>query len=192
MLYPVVTLYRTHHIIQLKELLTDSLKMGHSHSPSAFQRIFEEATTLATALVMSITSQPDYWLQHLTALQQAYNTLTAANNILTKRMNALEGVDRELAKACVSVTATQEALNHSLTEQLRLMQQQNSLSVTSSQTSRPSPNHPDPEKFNGDKMKLEAFITQLRICYEWYVACLLTKFISMLNARYVAHMASEC
>ena len=133
--------------------------MGDSHSPSEFQKVFEEATTSPAAFVTSITSQPEYWLQHLTALQQAYNTLA-------ERVNAFEGVDEKLAKACASVVTTQEALNHSLTEQLRLMQQQNSLSVTPSQTSRPSPNQPDLEKFNGDKTKLEAFITQLRIKFQ--------------------------
>ena len=30
-------------------------------------------------------------------------------------------------------------------------------------SSRPSTNHPNPDKFNGDKTKLEAFVTQLRI-----------------------------
>ena len=124
--------------------------------------MFDEATVSAAALVHSVTSQPEYWLQCLTALQHAYSNLTFANNTLNERVNALEGVDEELAKACASVTVTQEALNHSLTEQLRLMQQ--SPATTSfTPTSRPSPNHPDPDKFNGDKTKLEAFITQLQI-----------------------------
>ena len=42
--------------------------------------------------------------------------------------------------------------------------QQNSAVITShASTSRPCPNHPDPDKFSGDKTKLKAFITQLRI-----------------------------
>ena len=142
--------------------------MGDSHSPSEFQRVFKEATTLSAALVTSITSQPDYWLQNLTALQGVYsdlsttNTRFVASNVeLGERIQALEGVDKELAKARASVVATQEALNHSLIKQLRLMQQ--GPVTTSHPTSRPLPNHPDPEKFNGDKTKLEAFITQLRI-----------------------------
>ena len=138
--------------------------MDTAHAPSEFQRVFDEATVSAAALINSVTSQPEYWLQNLTALQHAYNNLTVANNTLTERVNALEKVDEELAKTRVSVTATQEALNHSFTKQLCLMQQQqNPIIMSTTPTSRPSPNHPDPDKFNRDKAKLEAFITQLRI-----------------------------
>ena len=131
------------------------------HASSNFRRVFDEATVLFAALVNSITSQPEYWLQNLTALQQAYSHLTTINDKLNGRISALKGVDEELVKARASVVATQEALNHSFTEQLRLMQQ--APVTTSHLTSRPSPNHPDPDKFNGNKAKLESFVTQLRI-----------------------------
>ena len=137
--------------------------MDTAHAPSEFQRVFDKATISATALINSVTSQPEYWLQNLTALQHAYNNLTVANNTLTERVNALEGVDEELAKARKSVSITQVALNQSLTEQLRLMQQNSAVTTSHAPTSRPSPDHPDPDKFSGDKTKLEAFITQLRI-----------------------------
>ena len=74
-------------------------------------------------------------------------------------MNAFEGVDEELAKARESVSIAQLALNQSLTKQLRLMQSH----PTTALTSKSSPNYLDPDKFNGDKTKLEAFVTQLRI-----------------------------
>ena len=136
--------------------------MDTAHAPSEFQKVFDEATALATALINSVTSQPEYWLQNLTALQHAYNNLTVANNTLTERVNALKGVDEELAKARKSASVAQAALNQSLTKQLRLMQ--TTISTTKhATTSRPSPNHPDPDKFNGDKAKLESFVTQLRI-----------------------------
>ena len=90
--------------------------------------------------------------------------LVASNAGLDKKIQALEGVDKELAKAQASIVATQEALNHSLIKQLHLMQQQQNPSfIPTGQTSRLSPNHPDPKKFNDDKTKLEAFITQLCI-----------------------------
>ena len=131
------------------------------HAPSDFWRVFDEATVSSAALVNSITSQPEYWLQNLTALQQVYSHLTTINDELNGRISALERVDKKLVKARASVVTTQEALNHSLTKQLRLMQQ--APVTTSHPTSRPSPNHPNPDKFNGDKAKLESFVTQLRI-----------------------------
>ena len=142
-------------------------------APSNFQRVLNETTTSNTAFVASISAQPDFWLEHLKALQKAF-----AN--LTKRVNALKSVDKELASACESAAAAHNALNQALgaqtvykdqnaklTKQLQVAQSWNlnlaAASVTPVPQARPSPNHPDPDKFNGDKTKLEAFTTQLRI-----------------------------
>ena len=161
--------------------------------PSEFQRIFDEATTLNTALVVSINAQPDFWLKNLKDLQEAYNKLVVKNNEvvttntnlttlinnLTEKVNAFKDVDEELANAREQVIEGHDSLNQTfgahtvykdqiaeLTEQLQLAQLLNSNLVTTSVVpvqARPSPNHPDPDKFNGDKTKLEAFVTQLCI-----------------------------
>ena len=153
--------------------------------PSKFQRIFDKATTSNTALVASITAQPDFWLKNLKDLQKAYNGLVTKNNevvatntVLTEKINALEGVDEEIAGARESAATAHNELNQALgaqtvyknqnaklTRQLQLAQSLNlNLAVpVAFVQARPSPNHPDPDKFNGDKTKLEAFVTQLRI-----------------------------
>ena len=119
--------------------------------------------------MVSINAQPDIWLENLKALQQAFVELT-------NRVNILEGVDAELANTREQVKESHDALNQAqgahnlymdqnaeLTRQLQLAQLSNlNLAVTPVQA-RPSPNHPDPDKFNEDKTKLEAFVTQLRI-----------------------------
>ena len=139
-------------------------------SLSKFQRVFNEAIASNSAvLVTSINAQPDFWLENLKALQQAFVELT-------DRVNALEGVDAELANAREQVKESHDALNQAqrahnlykdqnaeLTRQLQLAQLSNSNLVAPVPQARPSPNHPDPDKFNGDKTKLEAFVTQLHI-----------------------------
>lgn len=133
--------------------------MGTPHAPSDFQRVFEEATVSSTALVNSIISQPDYWLQNLTALQQAYSNLSTLNVEFTEKISTIEGVDEELANARESAARAHEALNQALTEHLRLMRI-HPTTTSHTLTARTSPNHPDPDKYS---TKLEAFITQLRI-----------------------------
>ena len=95
--------------------------MGTSHTPSDFQRVFDEAIVSHTALVNSINSQPEYWLQNLTALQQAYSNLstsnvelTATNHTLTERINVLESVDEELANARESAANAHNAINQAI------------------------------------------------------------------------------
>ena len=152
-------------------------------SPNKFQRVFDEAIALTTALTNSINARPDFWLENLKALQQAYsnlsalnNTLTTTNEILTNRISSLEDADEQFASAHESAAATNNTLNQALkahkvyknqnaelSRQLQLAQSSNlNLSVAPVQA-RPSPNHPNPDKFNGDKTKLEAFVTQLCI-----------------------------
>ena len=152
--------------------------------PSKFQRVFNKAiSSNTTALVNSISSWPDFWLENLKALQESYTELIALNTTLTttnaelaETVNALEGVDQELANACELVKEGHDSLNQALgahnlykdqntelTRQLQLAQSLNSNLVTPVPQARPSPNHPDLDKFNGDKTKLEAFVTQLRI-----------------------------
>ena len=153
-------------------------------SPSDFQRIFHKVTASnSAALVASINAQLDFWLKNLKALQESYTKLTALNTTLTttntelvERVNALEGVDEELVNARKLVKKGQDALNQALrahnlcknqntelTKQLQLAQLSNSILTVAPVQARPSPNHPDSDKFNGDKTKLEAFVTQLRI-----------------------------
>ena len=138
-------------------------------SLSKFQRVFNKAIALNSAdLVVSINAQSDFWLENLKALQQTFVKLI-------DRVNALEGVDAELANARKQVKEGHNVLNQAqrahnlykdqnaeLTRQLQLAQSLNSNLVAPVQA-RPSPNYPNPDKFNGDKTKLEAFITQLRI-----------------------------
>ena len=145
-------------------------------NPSEFDKVFGEATASNPAvLVASINARPDFWLENLKALQESYVELTALNATLTERVNLLEGVDKELATARESVAASKDSLNQALgaytvykdqivelTEQLQLAQSLNSNLIAPVQA-RLSPNHPDPDKFNGDKIELEAFVTQLRI-----------------------------
>ena len=130
-----------------------------------------------TTLTNSINSQPNYWLENLKALQQAFVDFTTTNTTLCEKINALEGVDKELAIARNSVTATHDALNEALRGQTvykdqvakltRQLAQSNSnlaaASVAPVPQARPSPNDPNPDRFNGDKTKLEAFVTQLYI-----------------------------
>ena len=138
-------------------------------TPSKFLRVFNEAITSNTALVASISARSDFWLEKLKALEKAFVDLT-------EKVNALEGVDEELANAREQVKEGHDALNQALgahtvykdqnaklTRQLQLAQSSNSNLVAPVPQARPSPNHPNPDKFNGDKTKLEAFITQLRI-----------------------------
>ena len=90
---------------------------------------------------------------------------------LTDRVNALESVDAELANARKQVKESHDSLNQAfgahtvyknqiaeLTEQLQLAQ---SSSVTHTSHTRLLPKHPDPEKFSGDRDKLEAWIIQV-------------------------------
>ena len=138
---------------------------------SEFQRVFNEATTLNTALVASISARSDFWLESLKALQKAFVELT-------EKVNAFKGVDKELANACKLVKDGHDSLsqaigahnlyknqNAKLTRQLQLAQSLNLnlAALVAPVQARPSPNHPDPDKFNGDKTKLEAFVTQLCI-----------------------------
>ena len=130
-----------------------------------------------TTLTNFINFQPDYWLENFKALQQAFVDPTTTNNTLREKINALEGVDKELAIARDSVTAIHDALNQALggqtvyknqvAELTRQLAQSNlnlaAASVAPVLQARPSLNHSDPDKFNGDKTKLEAFVTQLRI-----------------------------
>ena len=147
--------------------------------PSNFQRVFNKATASnSAALVASINAQPDFWLENLKALQKSYTELTALNTILTEGVYLLKGVDEELATACESVAASKNFLNQAfraytvykdwiaeLTEQLQLAQvlNLNLAAPVAPIQARPSPNHSDPDKFNRDKTKLEAFVTQLCI-----------------------------
>ena len=149
--------------------------------PSEFQRIFDEATTSNTALAASINAQPDFWLKNLKDLQEAYNDLVTKNNevvatnaTLIVKINALEGVDKEIANACESATAAHNALNQAvgaqtvykdqnakLTRQLQLAQSSNSNLIAPVPQARLSPKHPNPEKFSGDRDKLKAWIIQI-------------------------------
>lgn len=146
------------------EGLSPNLLKIATPSPSNFQRVFNEAIISKTALVASVSAQLDFWLENLKALQQAYSDLTTSNTTLTERINALEGVDEELARARESAAAGHDTLNQALgantvykdritelTEQLHLAQ---SNSVTNAGHTRLSPKHPNPEK-------LEAWIMQI-------------------------------
>ena len=156
-----------------------------SATPSDFQRVFDQAIVSTTTLTNLINSQPDFWLENLKALQLAYSglfttnsNLTTKNTKLAERIDALEGVDKELTSARKLIAAGNNALNQALgahtvykdqnaklTRQLQLAQLLN-LNLAAApvpQQARPSSNHPDLDKFNGDKTKLEAFVTQLRI-----------------------------
>ena len=76
-------------------------------TPSEFQRVFNEAITSNTALVVSISAQSDFWLENLKALQKAFVDLT-------EKVNALEGVDKELANASEQVKKGHDVLNQAL------------------------------------------------------------------------------
>ena len=117
----------------------------------------------ATALVNSISSWPDFWLENLKALQKSYTELTALTASLTERINVLKGVDIDYVNACQAAADAQTALNQAFNKQICLMQIINAIGTTVSTTARPSLNHPDPKKFSEDKTKLESFQTQLRI-----------------------------
>ena len=81
-------------------------------NPSEFDRVFGEATASnPAALVASINARPEFWLDNLKALQKAYVKLTATNNNLTEKVNALEGVDEELANAREQVKESHDSLN---------------------------------------------------------------------------------
>ena len=89
-------------------------------------------------------------------MQESYTELTALNTTLTttntklaERVNALKGVDEKLANA------------REIVKQLQLAQ--SNLNFVAPVEARPSPNHPNPDKFNRDKTKLETFVTQLCI-----------------------------
>ena len=160
-----------------------------SATPSDFQRVFDQAIVSTTTLTNLINSQPDFWLENFKALQLAYSELLTTNSNLTtkntklaERIDALEGVDKELTSARKLIAAGNNALNQALgahtvykdqnaklTRQLQLAQLLN-LNLAAApvpQQARPSSNHPDLDKFNGDKTKLEAFVTQLRIKLQW-------------------------
>ena len=144
--------------------------MANTLLSSKFQRVFKEATTSDSAvLVNSISSQPDFWLENLKALQQAYNKLNATNATLIEKVHAFEGVDKELANAHEQIKKGHDSLNQAfgaytvykdwiaeLTKQLQLAQL--NFVTHTSHTTRLSPKHPDPEKFSGDWDKLEAWI----------------------------------
>ncbi|MCJ1427889.1 hypothetical protein MMC29_005795 [Sticta canariensis] len=160
-------------VIRLIEFSPYSLKMSTTLAPSDFQKIFNKATTSNAALVNSINSQPDYWLENLKALHDlaTLNTeLTATNSTFTERIHALKGVDEEFISARESATASHDALNQALgghmvykdqiaelTEQLRIA---TSNPAATSHT-KLSSKHPDPEKFSGDCDKLDAWIIQI-------------------------------
>ena len=96
-----------------------------ANTPTDFQSVFNHAIVSATALVNSINSQPDFWLENLKALQQASNelattnaTLTTANNDLTdsnatlkESIRALTDADEQLAGARESAAVAHDALN---------------------------------------------------------------------------------
>lgn len=146
-------------------------------SPRNFERIFDEAILSSTALVNSITTNPDFWLKNLKALQQAFSDLTTTNNALTAknttlqtRVNDLENTNDQIISARAAATANHDALNQALggitvykdriaelTEQLRLAQSNPAPTPTH------TPNHPDPEKFSGDRTEFETWVIQVNV-----------------------------
>lgn len=58
-------------------------------SPSEFQTVFDEATTSSVALIQSISTRPDFWLEQLKALQHSYNELVATNMSQTSAISSL-------------------------------------------------------------------------------------------------------
>lgn len=105
---------------------------------SDFTTIFAAAITTPEALQEAVNGQPAYWAKHLRATQRACNKAAADNETLQSRLHALERVDELLSASQQSI----ENLNN-------LLQQ--------------SVSHPDPDRFYGDRDKVDIFVTQLRI-----------------------------
>ena len=126
-------------------------------------------TASPESLSASVTSNPGRWQYFIRSMAHEaslYSQVLQEKAELQARVDALEGVDEQRANVLnqyhQSLGAQQVYRQQvqDLTEQLRLAQFTESSSTP--RTFR-SPKHPDPEKFNGDKTKLEAFLTNLHL-----------------------------
>ena len=140
---------------------------------------WEECNLLTSSpevLSKSVTSEPSRWQHFIRSVANdasLYSQVLQEKAELQARVNALEGVDEQRVNALnqyhqslgAQQVYQQQAQDHA--EQLRQAQEQlrQAQFTESSLTPRTfrSPKHPDPEKFNGDKTKLEAFLTNLHL-----------------------------
>ena len=132
----------------------------------------EECSRLISSLEnfqTSVTQDPARWQHTISLLLQeasSYSQVFQKNSDLQAQINALESSDQQLATTRNQLQQKEGALQMSenrvrnLTDRLLSFSQNSSLSVP--RTTK-SPNHPDPEKFNGDKTKWEAFRAQTNL-----------------------------
>ena len=133
---------------------------------------FEEISDLTSSpetLLASVNQNPSRWqsvIRHIANDASIYPQILQENTDLRSRVELLESVDEQLVQAqnqaqqSIGEKRVYEQNIQNLTEQLRQAHVNGTLGIL---RVAKSATHPDPEKFNGDKTKLEAFLAQLNL-----------------------------
>lgn len=135
--------------------------MASVPDPSDFATAFGTAISPPDAFLdaAAVINGPACWIKNLKMLWDAADQFPHDNTALRDQVTALEISDDELQPAKQSVAediGAQNLLKESvkeLTEKLRLAE-------SSGTRSTKSATHPDPNKFNDDRVKLDLFITR--------------------------------
>ena len=120
-------------------------------------------------LLTSVKQDPARWqlfIRNVARDASLYPRIIQENSDLQARVLALESTDERLA-AVLNQLQQSAGAQRMLENQVRDLTDRLILSQSNGSSSVPritkSPNHPDPDKFDGDKAKLEAFLAQLNI-----------------------------
>ena len=134
----------------------------------SFEKI-SDLTSSPETLLASVNQNPSCWqsvICHIANDASIYPQILQENTDLRSRVELLESVDQQLVQAQNQVQQNigekriYEQNIQNLTEQLRQAHVNGPLGIS---RMAKSATHPDPEKFNSDKTKLEAFLAQLNL-----------------------------
>ena len=133
---------------------------------------FEEISDLTSSpetLLASVNQNPSRWqsvIRHIANDASIYPQILQENTDLRSRVELLESVDEQLVQAqnqaqqSIGEKRVYKQNIQNLTEQLRQAYVNGILGIS---CVAKWATHPNPEKFNGDKTKLEAFLAQLNL-----------------------------
>ena len=133
---------------------------------------FEEISDLTSSpetLLASVNQNPSRWqfvIRHIANDASIYPQILQENTDLWSRVELLESVDEQLVQAqnqaqqSIGEKRVYKQNIQNLTKQLCQAHVNSTLGIL---RVAKSATHSDPEKFNGDKTKLEAFLAQLNL-----------------------------
>ena len=134
----------------------------------SFEKI-SDLTSSPKTLLASVNQNPSRWqsvIRHIANDASIYPQILQENTNLRSQVELLESIDEQLVQA---QNQAQQSIREkrvykqniqNLTEQLRQTHVNGTLGIP---CVAKSATHPKPEKFNGDKTKLEVFLAQLNL-----------------------------